>query len=172
MIAPDLALDLGQLRADLVAEEGVCLSPYDCPAGVRTIGVGHSLEAHPIPGYDGVSEITPEQAFALLDADIARVLGELRRALPWWPALDGVRKRALAQWAFQCGTPTLVGPGRPTLALIAAGDYQRAAQRMRRWKWAREDSPPRARRVIHMLELGRGESAECPCDRCAMRRRG
>jgi len=62
------------LREDLIADEGIRLKPYLCPAGKTTIGVGRNL--------DDVG-ITEDEAMEMLENDIERVKSQLAKALPW-----------------------------------------------------------------------------------------
>ena len=85
--------------------EGVRLLPYRCPAGKLTVGVGHVI----LPGepYREGKAITQGEADLLLFHDLRMVHGTIVRAF-------GSRVQtqhqfnALASFAFNCGTRTLV----------------------------------------------------------------
>lgn len=162
-------LDRGALVADLIRDEGLRLKPYvDCcgrdwracvsapckPAreghrGKLTIGIGRNL--------DDVG-ISREEAMLLLSTgptnDIDRTAGPLKVALPFWPALDEVRQRALLNMAFNMGVAKLL-EFRNSLSAIAAGDWKRAAEGLRASLWFGQVGP-RAVRVVGMVETGRG----------------
>jgi lysozyme len=103
--------------------EGLRLEAYQCPAGVWTIGYGHTK------GVKKGDKITLEQAEAFLVDDMKE-------------AEDGVRKlvrvpltpnqfEALADFVFNLGIGNL---GKSTLLkLLNTGDYAGAAAQLLRW---------------------------------------
>ena len=131
-----------QLRAELIADEGVRLKPYKCTAGRTTIGIGRNL--------DDVG-ISKEEALRLLDADIDRVFADLDRELPWWRSRPESTQRAMSNMCFQLGINGLLEFKR-MLACLHAGDYEGAKRHGLDSKWAREDSPERAKRVTEMFQ--------------------
>lgn len=160
-------LDRQAMRADLIRDEAIRLKPYvDCCGrdwracvarpckdaqegrrGKLTIGCGRNL--------DDVG-ISREEAFLLLDEgptnDLDRTLVPLAAALPWWPALDGVRKRVLANMGFNMGVSTLL-TFHETLHAIADGDYGKAADQMLASLWAKQVGP-RAGRLAALMRSG------------------
>jgi len=58
-------------REFIAAHEGVVLKAYRCPAGVLTIGVGHTSAAG-APAVTAGMTITRAEAFAILAADLKR----------------------------------------------------------------------------------------------------
>jgi lysozyme len=75
------------IRDALVQDEGLRLKTYRCTAGKLTIGVGRNLDDN---------GITREEAFYLLNNDIAAVHADLTRKFPWYGSLDEVREARLA----------------------------------------------------------------------------
>ena len=142
--------DRQALRLDLMAHEGSGPMkfgrhfPYRCPAGKLTIGYGRNL--------DDVG-ISAEEARDLLDDDINDCLRDLG-TFPWFGSLDPIRQRALVNMRFQLGPQGFRG-FRHMLAALEIGAYAMAAVEARDSKWARTDSPARARTVTAMLETGR-----------------
>lgn len=144
-----LELDRQALKADLVRDEGLRLKPYLDTVGKTTIGVGRNLTDR------GISQ---DEAMAMLDRDMAETIAELRHALPWWDALDGVRKRVLVNMGFNLGVPGLMKwPN--TLQRIADGDYKAAAAAMRGSKWASQVGA-RAERLSKLMERGADEPGQ------------
>jgi lysozyme len=140
-----------KLLQELERDEGLRLKPYRCPAGKLTIGIGRNLEAN---------GVTREEAVFLARNDIARVSGELDRFVPWWLKLDPVRQRVLVNMGFNLGVDG--DPRNPndaltgfhqTLALVQAGNFVGAAERMLHSKWA-EQVGPRAQRLAAMMRAG------------------
>ncbi len=145
--------------------EGLKLQVYRCTAGRRTIGIGRNLDDNPLTsaeiahlGRASIAEtgITEEEAWWLLDADIAKATAELRRALPFFPSLDEVRQAVLIDMCYNLGWPKL-SLFRQTLAAMAAQNYRGAAGMMLRSRWAIQVGKlpnQRAGRLSRMMETG------------------
>jgi len=136
-------MNLDLLKQELVRDESERLKPYHCTAGKLTIGVGRNL--------DDVGLSVDESAY-LLGNDIARVMAELDKALPWWRGLSEVRQRALANMAFNLGVPRLKGFAR-MLAALQAGQWDEAATQALASKWAQQVGD-RAKRIATMIKEG------------------
>lgn len=123
----------------LERHEGVKLSSYRCPAGKITIGVGHNLEARPVPGIpcDVGHTITADQARRLLISDLMDFDRALNDALPWVSSLDDARYGVLLNMAFNLGVHGLRG-FRRMLAAVSSGRYDVAAAEMLNSVWARQ----------------------------------
>ena len=67
--------------AFVAAHEGVVTKAYRCPAGVWTIGVGHTSAAG-APKVTAGMRITREEAFAILGRDIGKFEARVAAALP------------------------------------------------------------------------------------------
>jgi lysozyme len=105
------------------------LKPYRCTAGKLTIGVGRNLDDC------GISQ---KEAYALLDNDIRNCEQQLLDEIPViYNALDEVRQSVLLNMCFNLGLKGLLGFNN-TLAFIAAGDWERAANGMLASKWAKQ----------------------------------
>ena len=128
-----------RLKEDLIADEGLRLTPYQCPAGKTTIGVGRNL--------DDVG-ITEAEAMALLDNDIVRVKAQLTKALPWLQG-DNVQ-RALGNMTFQMGLRGVL-KFKKMLAALQVKDYTTARREALDSAWARQ-TPQRAKRVTDLIK--------------------
>lgn len=142
-----------QTELDLIRDEGVRLRVYRCTSGKLTIGVGHKLTEREL--LLGISEISLEQAGYLLHQDIgiamngcALIFGRDR-----FDSMLEARQRALVNMCFQLGTMGL-SKFQKMIAGVMVGDWATARVEALNSKWAREDSPARARRVAYMLERG------------------
>ncbi len=131
------------LMAELTRDEGVRLKAYRDTVGKLTIGIGRNLDDV------GISE--PEARF-LLSNDIDVAERELLRSMPWAAQLDPVRFRVLMNMAFNLGIARLTG-FRETLQAVQAGDYETAAVKMLRSRWA-DQVGERARRLAAMMRTG------------------
>jgi lysozyme len=133
---------LERIKEQLVRHEGLRLKPYRCTAGKLTIGIGRNLEDC------GISQA---EAYVLLENDIQNCERQLLDEIPEiYNALDEVRKSVLLNMCFNLGIGGLLGFNN-TLAFIAAGDWERAANGMLASKWAKQVG----RRAIELSELVR-----------------
>lgn len=82
--------------------EGLKLGSYKCPAGIWTIGYGHTR------GVARGQYITQAQAEKLLSEDLAQVEGELNAALGCIRLTQG-QFDAMASFVFNLGLPELQG---------------------------------------------------------------
>jgi len=133
---------VSQLRRD----EGEVLHGYFDHLGFMTIGVGRLID----PKRGG--HITREESAYLLANDIREKSAQLDEALPWWTALDEVRRGVLLNMAFQMGVSKLTGFV-TTLTHIQAGDYQSASITMQQSQWAKQ-TPERAARLALQTVTG------------------
>ena len=129
------------LREDLIADEGIRLKPYLCPAGKTTIGVGRNL--------DDVG-ITEDEAMYLLENDIERVKAQLAKALPWLETKPPGVQRAIGNMTFQMGLGAVL-KFKKMLAAIQARDYNAARREALDSAWAKQ-TPQRAKRVTDLFK--------------------
>ena len=133
---------MNRIKAQLVRHEGLRLKPYRCTAGKLTIGIGRNLDDY------GISQT---EAFVLLENDIQNCEKQLVDEIPEiYNGLDEVRKSVLLNMCFNLGIGGLLGFNN-TLAFIAAGDWERAANGMLASKWAKQVG----RRAIELSEMMR-----------------
>ena len=130
-----------ELEQLLAADEGLRLMPYRCSAGVLSIGYGTALP------------LTEEEAHLLLRHRLEKVLDQCERSFPWWAKLSPARQQVIASMGYQLGIGGLMG-FRRMLAAIDAGNYRLASDEMLDSKWARQDSPGRARRLAERMRRG------------------
>jgi lysozyme len=136
-------MDVEKLLKELTRDEGIRLKPYRCTAGKLTIGIGRNLDD---------KGITQAEAEFLARNDIAAVIAELDRRIPWWKGLDDVRQRVLVNMGFNLGVDGLMA-FKNTLAAVQAGRYLDAAQGMMASKWAKQVGH-RAERLALMMRDG------------------
>jgi len=133
---------LERIKEQLVKHEGLRLKPYRCTAGKLTIGVGRNLDD---------CGISKTEAYVLLENDIQHCEKQLLDEIPEiYSPLDEVRKSVLLNMCFNLGIGGLLGFNN-TLAYIASGDWERAANGMLASKWAKQVG----RRAIELSELMR-----------------
>ena len=133
---------MNRIKAQLVRHEGLRLKPYRCTAGRLTIGIGRNLDDC------GVSQT---EAYVLLENDIQNFEKQLLDEIPEiYNGLDEVRKSVLLNMCFNLGMGGLLEFNH-TLAYVAAGDWERAANGMLASKWAKQVG----RRAIELSEMMR-----------------
>jgi lysozyme len=140
-----------KLIAELRRDEGVRYSVYKDTKGIDTVGVGHNLQAKPLPtGWK--SPLNDTQVNSLLDDDLEDVFHDLDRNLPWWTDLNDVRQRVVCNMAFNLGITKLLG-FKNTLVFMRQGKYDAAADGMLNSAWAGQVKG-RATRLADMMRKG------------------
>lgn len=136
-------VDLVQFAAELTRDEGLRLKPYVDTTGNVTIGVGRNLTAN---------GISMAEAKILLSGDMQQAISDCAQALEWWPTLDDVRQRVLANLCFNMGLPTLL-TFTTFLTLVGQTKYNAAADDLLQTKWAGQVGQ-RAVRLAAVLRTG------------------
>ena len=140
-----------KLIEELRHDEGVRYWPYRDAVGVMTTGVGHNMEAHPLPPYCAFP-LSDAMVDRLLADDLQSVYDDLNGNLPWWTDLSDVRQRVLCNMCFNLGIGKLLG-FRNTLAFMRQGKYDAAADGMLKSAWASQVKG-RATRLADMMRKG------------------
>jgi len=135
------------LKKTLRVEENTVAHAYQDHLGFWTIGVGHLVDKRKGAG------LSPQVIELQLDIDVQEKIDEVERALPWSKELDQVRFAALVLMAFQLGTSGLLGFKNMLLSLRYMR-WKEAHDHALDSKWARQDTPARAKRVATMLLVG------------------
>ncbi|HEF4743289.1 TPA: glycoside hydrolase family protein [Burkholderia multivorans] len=144
-------MNLDLMEAELRRDEGVRYTRYLDTRGIPTTGVGHNLNASPLP--DGWTfPLNDTQVNSLLSHDLAVTFAGLDLHLPWWRKLDEVRQRVIANMAFNMGVDKLLG-FKNTLAAVQRGAYALAAAGMKASRWYTQVGQ-RAVRLRMAMETG------------------
>lgn len=140
-----------KLEQDLIAEEGLSLTAYTCPAGHKTIGVGHNLDAHPQDDCECCSLAQAGQWLFddLMDATVA-VSKILNRDV--WDNLNDVRQRALVSMCFCLGASGFAG-FRKMIRAIQRDDWQAAEIELFDSRFAKTH-PARVQRLKELFAMG------------------
>ena len=132
------------VRDQIVRDEGgMRLKAYQDSRGVWTIGVGHNLEARPIPRAAGI---------IIFEADLADTILDVDRMLPWAARLDECRRAVLVNMAYNLGIHGLL-EFRRMLHAAETADWPLAAKEMLDSKWATQVGG-RALRLAQQMETG------------------
>ena len=106
--------------------EGLSLKPYICPAGVPTIGYGHTGKGITMSS----APITKAKAEELLEQDVQKFIGEVLRLSPH---LNGTRLCAIADFCYNLGTTRYKAS---TLKKrIDIEDWEGAKEELVKWVW-------------------------------------
>ena len=137
--------------------EGRRKKPYKCPAGKLTIGVGHNIDANPLPidikrHLEKYGSIDNEMIDRLLNADIRHAVADCQVIFPAFNTFSDNRRMALIDFVFQLG---FAGARRFTRSVnaINAEKWDDAARYMSESLWARQ-TPTRAKEVIQLIKEG------------------
>lgn len=127
----------------LMEEEGLRLKPYRCTKNKLTIGFGRNLDA---------KGISVEEAKIMLENDLKYVEEKLSK-YDFWNNIDKNRRDVLSNMAFQLGVEGLL-QFTNFIKYIVQKDYKNASEEMLDSKWAREDTPSRAKYLSKIIETG------------------
>ena len=158
--------DRRALAAQLDQQEAFRTRIYLDSKGILTVGRGHALGSVPLSdvmrnlmSMPGVMD-TPFSAEAL-EVQFVQDAAEAERQVEALANLRGVdfnalaprQQQALVNMCFQMG-PSRLGGFVKMWAALAVGDMAEAERQALDSKWAREDSPGRAKEVAGMLGEG------------------
>lgn len=138
-----LMTHMTDLEREVADDEGFRSHIYKCTAGAWSIGYGTNLS-------DGIDR---DEALLLMRHRPGKVVASLESRLPFWAKLTDDRRRVLANMGYQMGMGGLMG-FRRMLAAMERGDYDTAGKEMMDSKWAKHDSPARARRLAKVMVRG------------------
>jgi lysozyme len=124
----------------LIKHEGLKLKPYRCTSNKLTVGVGRNLEE---------CGITEEEAMYLLKNDIQNFHEELTERFYFYKYLEGARKDAILNMAFNMGVPRLATFVK-ALDFMSQRKYAEAADEFLRSRWA-DQVGNRATEVASMI---------------------
>lgn len=138
---------INDIESQLREDEGEVLHEYKDHLGYSTIGIGVLIDKRKGGG------ITKEESSYLFQNRLGAKRQEIRKALPWFDALDPVRQGVLLNMAYQLGVTGLLG-FKTTLKHVQAGQWVAASVGMLDSKWARLDTPARAERLATQMRTG------------------
>ena len=140
-------------KAKLIAEEGYREEIYKCTQGFNTVGVGHNLDANPIPISILELLFKNKKGLALdelLKYDIEKVIDQLDQSFPWWSEKkeDDI-KIFMIDFVFNVGIGT-AREFKNTMRYIEEGKYKKASKELMNSKYARQ-VPNRAKRNAKLI---------------------
>ena len=133
-----------KLIKQLIEHEGEVLTPYKCPAGKLTIGVGRNIEDN---------GIRREESRYMLTNDIAECESDLRRVFDNFEAFSENRRVALVDLRFNLG-PSRFRSFKKMIAAIQRGDWLHAACEAMDSRWAHQVQKSRVDTITRQLAEG------------------
>jgi lysozyme len=124
--------------------------------GHWTIGVGHNLDADPLPPelYEPDGSLSDATIDEVLEDDISNATVAVRRLCdPWYLNIDAVRQAVLIDMAFEMGFEGLRS-FQQFLGCVAATNYAAASEAMMASLWATKQVPTRAAEDALMMRTG------------------
>lgn len=102
-------MDNKEIYNMITLEEGIKDTVYICPAGARTVGIGHNLNADPAihilhKQLKKGDKITKEQIQQLYDYDINKITKAIQKQIPYFTKLLEKYQYILINMTFQLGT--------------------------------------------------------------------
>ena len=147
------------LKASTKKHEGLRLAAYPDTKGIWTIGYGHNLEANGVPAkYARFVQIPQDVAEAWLDADLENARKEAEK-FEQFPFFNRARRNVFIEMVFQMGSMK-VSRFKNMLGAISLNPSQVptnwavVAEHMLDSKWARKDTPSRARELAETMRVG------------------
>ena len=131
------------IKSQLMRDEDLVLHAYPDSKGYLTIGFGRLIDKRKGGG------LTYDECLYLLHNDIVKHKSAVLKELPWSEFIGEVRLGALINMHFQLGN-NLWG-FKKTIGYMAISEWTEASIEMLDSKWAREDSPLRAKRVSEQV---------------------
>jgi lysozyme len=138
------------ILSQLARDEGFRPDPYKDSRGFNTVGIGHNLDANPLP--DEQYPMSLDRAKQILADDLSRIWSKLQIALPWVVSLPDVYAGILKNMSFNMGANGLL-QFHHMLAYIQAGNYAAAANAMQQSAWFTQVGD-RAKRLVQQMQSG------------------
>lgn len=137
--------------------EGTKYRPYKCSQGLLTIGVGHNLDAAPLPRHMAAQLaksgfITPDMVEELFEMDLQSALRSCRRVWPGFDGFSAARQNALADFMFNLGEGG-VKKFINTNKAINESRWDDAAKGMQNSKWYKQVGN-RSPEIVEMVKNG------------------
>lgn len=124
-------------------EEGFRGRMYQCTAGKWTIGYGLNIE----------SGMTEEEARVILEIRLGKIERYLARKYSFYNNMNEARQAVIDDMVYQIGIDGFAR-FKKTIDLLYSNKYTEASKEMLDSKWARSDSPSRARRASDIMRTG------------------
>jgi lysozyme len=134
------AEDMKKLYTMTANFEGKVLTVYSDSVGVLTVGIGHNIEANPVPGVKKIGDkITEEKCYELFEKDMGHAMFQVQQNIFWVRYLNPARQAVLYDMCFNLGINGLLKFRNTLTAIeegIPSGSFNMGAKAMLNSKWA------------------------------------
>jgi lysozyme len=137
-------MNRNRLKQTLEKDEGYRQFPYRCTANKLTIAIGRNIEE---------KGISYTEALFLLNNDIEEVAEDLKKIFKDFDRFPDHIQEVLANMRFQMG-PRGFRSFNNMINAVNAWDFSRMQIEMMDSKWARHDTPQRARKMLEIVKHG------------------
>ena len=146
------------IQDQLEFEEGKRNNVYYDSKGILTGGIGHNYQTQPNWPDSGTPlphTLTDAECYKLLGLDLLHTEKYLKSYWDHYSKMQaGPRKDAILAMSFQLGVVSFMGFTNFRMQ-VEHGHWEDAAKAGLASKWAKEDSPDRAARVMRQLTTGK-----------------
>jgi len=141
-----------RVKAKLIDEEGYREEIYKCTQGYNTVGVGHNLDANPLPInvlellFKGKRAVALDELFKY---DIQKVIHQLDISFSWWRDKEDDIKIFMIDFVFNVGIGT-AREFKNTMRYIEQNRYKKASKGLMNSLYAKQ-VPNRAKRNAKLI---------------------
>ena len=141
-----------RVKAKLIDEEGYREEIYKCTQGYNTVGVGHNLDANPLPInvlellFRGKRAVALDELFKY---DIQKVIHQLDISFSWWRDKEDDIKIFMIDFVFNVGIGT-AREFKNTMRYIEQNRYKKASKGLMNSLYAKQ-VPNRAERNAKLI---------------------
>jgi len=121
--------------------EGFSSTVYKCPNGYDTVGYGQRVK---------YLKVTEEQAEQWLVDEVKDLQRRISATFDWWEESPEDVKNVVVSMVYQMGLNAF-SKFKKTIYLLETEQYKEASEEMLDSKWARKDSPNRAKELSDIL---------------------
>ena len=128
-------------RKRIKEHEGFSPVVYKCPNGYDTVGYGQRVK---------YLKVTEEQAEQWLVDEVKDLQRRISATFDWWEESPEDVKNVVISMVYQMGLKSF-SSFKKTIYLLETEQYECASEEMLDSKWARKDSPNRAKELSDIL---------------------
>ena len=121
--------------------EGFSSTVYKCPNGYDTVGYGQRVK---------YLKVTKEQAEQWLVDEVKDLQRRISATFSWWEESPEDVRNVVVSMVYQMGLSAF-SKFKKTIYLLETEQYKEASEEMLDSKWARKDSPNRAKELSDIL---------------------
>lgn len=156
-----LVLSDAEIASRLEFHEGRRAEAYYCSGGYLTQGIGHNLEMNPLSKEQkskikNLKSWTDSEINMVLSDDVAQCKVLMTQLIRGFENFDDERQYALIDMCFQLGARG-VSNFKKMLSAMRDGDWDRASAECLDSKYAKKDTPTRAKRIAYLIKTGQWE---------------